>query len=424
MSLILKHLKGDKTLWVFILLFALISFLPVYSSSSNLVYITARGGNTFGYLVRHFGLISIGLLITFGVHRVQYRYFRPFSRVGVVISIFFLLVALFKGDTIGGANASRWLQVPVVGLSFQPSALAHIILMVYVASFLADNYNKKITFKGSLLTWVFIFAVVGLVFIANFSTAAMMFAMVLILLFVGKYPIKYIFYYFVIALVCASFFILFIKAFPDAFPNRLNTWEKRIERFISDENKNEDTYQTDQAKMAIASGGIIGLGPGKSVMRNFLPASSSDFIYAIVVEEYGILGGIILIVLFCLMLVRFIVISNKAPNVFGQLVVFGVGFSVIFQAFINMGVAVGLLPVTGQTLPFFTTGGTSVLMTCLSLGIILAVSAKSETQKTLSSEKKSKENSTEKSSSEVSEQKTISEENNLGRETLEQIALS
>lgn len=415
MQFISKYLKGDLALWGIIFLFAFISFLPVYSSSSHLVYGTARGGDTMVYLLRHFLLIVLGIGIIFLVHRVQYRYFRPLSRLGLILSVVFLVIALLKGTQIEGANASRWLVI--MGISFQPSALAHIVLMVYVASYLSDNYERKITYKISFLTlWLPVFTIIGLVVIANLSTGLIMFAMILMLVFVGKYPMKHIFTTLVISVFAMSFFLLLVKAFPDAFPNRVDTWISRIENFVSDNPQEKDTYQIDHAKMAIASGGLTGLGAGKSVMRNFLPASSSDFIYAITVEEYGIIfGGMGLIILYCLMLLRMVVISGKAPNIFGKLLVIGVGFSVVFQAFINMGVAVGLLPVTGQTLPFITTGGTSIWMTCLSMGIILAVSAKSDSgknQASTSTKTKEKSTSEEDSSQDIS----------LGRETLEEIS--
>lgn len=212
---------------------------------------------------------------------------------------------------------------------------------------------------------------------ANFSTAALIFSMVILLVFIGKYPLKYIVSIIVLGAVFFSFFILVVKAFPDAFPNRVDTWMSRIENFTSDK-PDEDDYQIEKAKIAIASGGIYGLGPGKSVQKNFLPQSSSDFIFAIIIEEYGLIGGLVVLVLYMLLFFRFIVAAHKSNSIFGKLLVVGLGFPIIFQALINMGVAVELLPVTGQTLPLISSGGSSIWMTCIAIGIILSVTKKEE----------------------------------------------
>jgi len=212
---------------------------------------------------------------------------------------------------------------------------------------------------------------------ANFSTSALIFSMVLMLAFVGKYPLKYIGIVVGVGIIGLTFFILLAKAFPDAFPNRVDTWISRVENYVSDK-PDEDDYQIEKAKIAIASGGLQGLGPGKSVQKNFLPQSSSDFIYAIIVEEYGLIGGLIVLGLYLLLFFRFIVAAHKANTVFGKLVVVGLGFPMIFQALINMGVAVELLPVTGQTLPLISSGGSSIWMTCIALGIIISVTKKEE----------------------------------------------
>ena len=367
-----QYLKGDISLWGVILFFAMLSFLPVYSSSSNLVYIERTGISTWGYLIRHLALIAAGLFIIYLIHIFPYRYFRPMARLGLLLAWILLLFALLKGSTIEGANASRWIYLFGV-ISFQPSAFA--ILLMYVASYLAETYGTKVTFVDSILPlWTPVAITVGLVTLPNFSTGAIMYVMVLMLLFIGRYPIKHILLSMVFAIMLSGLFFLFIKAFPDAFPHRADTWKSRIESFLSKDK--EENYQSERAKMAIVSGGFWGKGAGKSVMKNLLPQGSSDFIFAIVVEEYGLWGGASLILLFMIMLVRFVVISLKATSIFGKLLVLGVGIPIVFQAFINMGVSVGLLPVTGQNLPFFTTGGTSIWMTCIALGIVLSVSAR------------------------------------------------
>ena len=368
-----QYLKGDISLWGVVLLFVFLSFLPVYSSSSNLVYMEKAKISTFGYLLRHTALVSVGVLLIYLIHIFPYRYFRPLARLGLLLAWVLLFFVLLKGTTIKGANASRWIDF--FGVSFQPSAMAMVVLPMYVASYLAEVYGTKVSFVDSILPlWLPVGITVGLVTLPNFSTGAIMYTMVLMLLFIGRYPIRHILLSFLFAIMLSGLFFLFIKAFPDAFPHRADTWKSRIEAFFSKDK--EENYQSERAKMAIVSGGFWGKGAGKSVMKNLLPQGSSDFIFAIVVEEYGLWGGVSLILLFIIMLVRFVVISLKATSIFGKLLVLGVGIPIVFQGFINMGVSVGLLPVTGQNLPFFTTGGTSIWMTCIALGIVLSVSSK------------------------------------------------
>lgn len=370
-----QYLKGDISLWGVVLLFVFLSFLPVYSSSSNLVYMEKAKISTFGYLLRHTALVSVGVLLIYLIHIFPYRYFRPLARLGLLLAWVLLFFVLLKGNTIKGANASRWIDF--FGVSFQPSAMAMVVLPMYVASYLAEVYGTKVSFVDSILPlWLPVGITVGLVTLPNFSTGAIMYTMVLMLLFIGRYPIRHMLLSFLFVIMLSGLFFLFIKAFPDAFPHRADTWKSRIETFFSKDK--EENYQSERAKMAIVSGGFWGKGAGKSVMKNLLPQGSSDFIFAIVVEEYGLWGGGCLILLFIIMLVRFVIISLKATTIFGKLLVLGVGIPIVFQGFINMGVSVGLLPITGQNLPFFTTGGTSIWMTCIALGIVLSVSAKTE----------------------------------------------
>jgi cell division protein FtsW len=289
-----------------------------------------------------------------------------------------LIYTLLNGKVIQGANASRWIQIPFIGITFQTSALASLVLYVFVARYLSKTRETPIMLQNSLWElWMPVFITIALILPANLSTAALIFAMVVMLAFIGKYPIKYIGVILGAGLVGLTFFILVAKQFPDAFPNRVDTWINRIDNFTTDK-PDEDDYQIEKAKIAIASGGVYGLGPGKSVQKNFLPQSSSDFIYAIIVEEYGLFGGILVLSLYLLLLFRFVVAAHKANSLFGKLVVIGLGFPIVFQAMTNMAVAVELLPVTGQTLPLISSGGSSIWMTCLALGIILSVTKKEE----------------------------------------------
>lgn len=376
MKTIFQHIKGDKTIWAIVAVLAIFSFMPVYSASTNLVYVVGSG-STLGYLIKHMVLLIMGFAIIYGVHKIPYRYFSGGSVLMLPIVIVLLVFTLAQGTTIGGANASRWIRIPFVGIGFQTSTLAGLVLMVYVARYLAKNKEKQIKFKESLLQlWLPVAAVLILILPANFSTTAIIFVMILMVTFIGGYPIKHIGFIIGAGVLALAFFVLVAKAFPDAMPNRVQTWQSRIESFSNDDAK--EAYQVEKAKIAIATGGPVGLGPGKSVQKNFLPQSSSDFIFAIIIEEYGLLGGILIVSIYFLLFFRIFVVVKKTTTIFGTLLVIGVGFPIIFQATINMAVATNLFPVTGQTLPLISSGGTSIWMTCFALGMILSVSASKE----------------------------------------------
>ncbi|HEX8562437.1 MAG TPA: FtsW/RodA/SpoVE family cell cycle protein [Flavobacterium sp.] len=378
MKQLLYNLKGDKVIWSFVALLALFSFMPVFSASSNLAYLGQGTGNTISYLLKHLAHVFIGFCMIYWVHKVPYHYFRGISKIALPIVWFLLAYTLLKGTIIDGANASRWIKVPFIGITFQTSTLASIVLMIFVARYLSKTRETPLTIQSSLWElWTPVFITIALILPANLSTAALIFAMVVTLVFVGKYPLKYIAFVVGSGIVALTFFILVVRQFPDAFPNRVDTWISRIENFTTDK-PGEDDYQIEKAKIAIASGGVYGLGPGKSVQKNFLPQSSSDFIYAIIVEEYGIIGGVGVLLLYLLLFFRFIVAAHKATTLFGKLVVVGLGFPIVFQAMINMAVAVELLPVTGQTLPLISSGGSSIWMTCIAIGIIIGVTKKEE----------------------------------------------
>jgi cell division protein FtsW len=377
MKSIFKNIKGDKLIWAIAALLAIFSFLPVYSAASNLAYV-GESGNTFTFFLKHLMHLFLGFTIMYGVHKIPYRYFRGLSIVLIPVVLVLLIITMLQGTTIEGANASRWIQIPLVNMSFQTSTFAFVVLMVFVARYMSKIKDKEITFKESILPlWTPVFLVLILILPANFSTAAIMFVMVLMLVFLGGYPIKYLAVIVGTGILALMLFVLIAKAFPDAMPNRIDTWMSRIENF-SDGGDTEADYQIEKAKIAIASGGIQGVGPGKSIQKNFLPQSSSDFIYAIIVEEYGLIGGFVLMIFYLWLLFRIVIVSQKADTIFGKLLVLGVGLPIVFQALINMAVAVELFPVTGQTLPLISSGGTSIWMTCLALGIILSVSAKRE----------------------------------------------
>jgi len=377
MRQLFKNIKGDRLIWAIAALLAIFSFLPVYSAASNLAYI-GGSGNTFTYFVKHFMHLFLGFTIMYGVHKVPYRYFRGLSIIMIPIVVALLVITMLQGTTIDGANASRWIRIPIVGMSFQTSTFAAVVLMIYVARYLSKENDTELQFKETIFPlWLPVFLILMLILPSNFSTTAILFVMVVILVFLGGYPIRYLLVIIGSGILGLLLFVLIAKAFPELMPNRVDTWMSRIQSFSNDEDSESD-YQIEKAKIAIASGEIWGQGPGKSTQKNFLPQSSSDFIFAIIIEEYGLIGGISLILLYMWLLFRIVIVAQKSDSIFGKLLVLGVGLPIVFQALINMGVAVELFPVTGQTLPLISSGGTSIWMTCLSIGIILSVSSKRE----------------------------------------------
>jgi len=373
MTRILKNIEGDRTIWAIVAILAILSFLPVYSASTNLVYV-ANNGTTTSHLFKHAFLLLCGFFIIYAVHKVPFRYFSGGSLLALPLVVILLIFTLSQGTTIGGANASRWIKIPFIGVGFQTSTFAGVVLMIYVARYLAKNKDKVINFKESIVSlWLPVSITLMFILPANFSTTAIIFSMILLLCFIGGYPFKYLASVVGIGVLVLTLFVLTAKAFPNVLPNRVDTWISRIENFSS--SNSEEGYQVEKAKIAIASGGVSGLGPGKSNQKNFLPQSSSDFIFAIIVEEFGLFGAGVVISFYFLLFFRFIVAAKRADSIFASLLVVGVGFPIIFQAIINMAVAVNLFPVTGQTLPLISSGGTSIWMTCFAIGIILSVTA-------------------------------------------------
>ena len=368
-----QYFKGDITLWAAIFLISLASFLPVYSASSNLQYVVGQG-SVLGHFAKHTGFIIVGMGIVFIFQKIDYKYFGGFSKLLLPVVIFLLVLTLMQGKSIDGANASRWLKLPGVPFAFQTSVFAALVLNIYVARYLDRNKDKEITFNNSFVPILLpIFMIVGLIFPANGSTGILIFLMVLALLFIGGYPIKILLSIIGIGIIVALLFITVVLKYPDMFSgHRVHTWKNRIENFAGKDG--EESYQVQQAKAAIIQGGIIPRGPGKSAFKQSLPQSSSDFIFAIIVEEYGYGGVFLCFFLYLLILWRIIVIATKVENIFGTLLVVGIGLPVIFQAFSNMAVAVNLIPVTGQPLPILSYGGTSMWVTYIALGIIISVS--------------------------------------------------
>ena len=379
MNNIFTYVKGDKIIWAIVILLSLLSILVVYSSIVTLAY-KYKAGDTSYYLFKHSIIVGMGLLLMYLTHRIKFTYYSRLSQIALFAAVPLLLFTLLKGANLN--EASRWLEVPGTGLTFQTSDFAKLALIVYVARMLAIKQNKIDDFKRTFLPIVIPVTIIcGLILPANLSTALVLFTVCLIMMFIGRIPLKHLL---VLIGSAITFFVLFVTLIflLPRINNRVETWKSRIENFIHPDKENiQGHYQTDQAKIAIATGGIIGKGPGKSTQRNFLPHPYSDFIYAIIIEEYGLAMGVVIILLYLILLYRGINIATKSEKPFGSLLAIGCCLSLVFQAMINMAVAVNLFPVTGQPLPLVSMGGTSIWFTSITIGVILSVSRETEIEK-------------------------------------------
>ncbi|MGE5382451.1 MAG: FtsW/RodA/SpoVE family cell cycle protein [Omnitrophica WOR_2 bacterium] len=383
MGSIIRNIKGDKVIWVVVALLSIFSILAVYSSTGTLAY-RYQSGNTEYYLIKHFGILLLGLMLMFLAHMVPYKYYARISQVAIYISVPLLLYTLMFGTNLN--EASRWYTLPLINITFQPSDLAKLALIIYVARLLSKKQEDIQDFrKGFIAIMIPILIITGLILPTNLSTAALIFSTCLVLMFVGRVRIKYIALLVLIGIVSFGLLILIAVNTPK-LNGRFGTWQTRIESFRSGDS--DANYQVEQAKIAIARGGILGKMPGNSTQKNFLPHPYSDFIFAIIIEEFGLVGGSTVVLLYLILLFRAVKIVIKSPRNFAAFLTFGVAFSLVFQAMVNMMVAVNLLPVTGQTLPLISMGGTSIWFTSIAIGIILSVSreidaANEETEETL-----------------------------------------
>ena len=359
------NLEGDKVIWAIVLALSIFSILVVYSTAG------------WKFLFSHLIKLSIGLFFLYQVHKIKFKYFAKIGVLGFVVSIILLILVFIMGVTVNGA--SRWLSI--AGFQFQPSDIAKLSILLFMARQLS-KYRNEIKDFTKLLLYVLapLIVICALILPNNFSTSALIFLNGLVLMYVGRVKIKYLASIIGIGFIGALLIYGFAKTYPQSTNKimpRSTTWVNRIDSYISNEKKQEldQDYQQQQALVAIYNGGFSGVGPGKSTQRNILPYSSSDFIFAIMVEEYGFIIGAVMPILFYLILFyRALRIAIKITSVFGGLLCVGLMFSLVFQAFINMLVSVGFLPVTGQTLPLISMGGTSILFTCITVGIILSVS--------------------------------------------------
>lgn len=382
--------RGDKVIWALVVVLALASLLVVYSSTGLLAY-KYNKGNTEVYLFKQIAFIAIGMAVIYFSHRVNYTLYSRAARILFLLSIPLLIYTLFFGVRLN--EGSRWIRLPIINLTFQTSDLAKLALFMYLSRLLSKKQEVIKDFKKGFLP---IIIPVGIICVliapANLSTALLVGATGILLLFIGRVSAKHLLSTIGIAIIPVVLLLLIAVAYYDKEEGkckdlpavletgRMPTWIKRVQNFIYDTNQfdKDENYQINQAKIAITKGGILGLGPGNSEQRNFLPHPYSDFIFAIIIEEYGLIGGACIIFIYLLFLFRSIRIFKKCPYAFGAFLALGLSFTLVIQALINMAVAVNLFPVTGVTLPLVSMGGSSFLFTCLSIGIILSVARNAE----------------------------------------------
>ena len=364
---IYAELRGDKAIWAIIALFAIFSILAVYSSTGTLAY-QQRGGNTEAFLIKHSMILMGGLILIYICYSMHYMQYSKISPVLLLVSIPLLVYTIAFGADFN--EARRWIQVPFVGITFQTSDFAKLALIIYVARAISVKQEYIKDFNSAFLPIIVpILIIVGLIAPADLSTGMLLFFTCVMMMFVGRVHLKYIGLLLFLGIVVFAFLIILGEFFPEVV--RVTTWITRMRDFIDGTG---DTYQIDHSKMAIANGEWIGMGPGNSIQRNYLPHPYSDFIYAIICEEYGVLGGAVIIGLYLFLFFRVTRLVTKSPKAFGAMLAMGLTICLVMQAFINIAVSVNAVPVTGLTLPMISMGGTSILFTCISFGIILSIS--------------------------------------------------
>lgn len=363
-----KYFKGDGIIWAVIIALSIFSILAVYSSTGTLAY-RYHQGNTAYYFLKHASFLFFGLFIIFITHLIPYKYYSKLSQLFLYITIPLLLLTLLIGVRLNEAN--RWLTVPGLDFTFQTSDFAKLAIIMYISRLLSQKQEIIGDFRNAFIPIILpVILVCALILPANFSTSAMLFFTCLLLMFIGRVRMKHILAFLGLATVILGLFII-VSLYLNK-EGRIATWKNRIEHYVSGES--EGNYQVEQSKIAIVKGGLIGMGPGNSTQRNFLPHPYSDFIYAIIIEEYGLIGGLVVMFLYLYILFRAAVIVRRSERTFPAFLAMGLAIGLVFQAIINMGVAVNIFPVTGQTLPLVSMGGSSLLFTSTSLGIILSIS--------------------------------------------------
>ena len=368
-------------IWMIVIFLFIFSMLAVYSATGTLAYKMQVGNEK--YLIKQIVMAVGGILLMFVTHMIDYKYYSRIAQLLWFISIPLLIYTMFFGTELNDAN--RWITLPVVGLTFQTSDLAKLALIMFMARQLSLKQDQITEFKEAFIP-ILLPIILTCLLIApeNLSTAAILFCTSVFIMFIGRIALKHIAMLFGVSVVVGAIFFALLFLLPEnMLKGRMHTWKNRIENFTQHRDAEDEDYQVQQAKIAIAKGGLFKLNPGGSDQRNFLPQAYNDFIYVIIIEEYGLIGGAGIVLLYLFFLYRCIRIVIKAPKAFGALLAVGLGIALVTQAMINMAVAVNLLPVTGVTLPLVSMGGSSVIFTSIAFGIILSVSRNIEEENAL-----------------------------------------
>lgn len=369
---IATELRGDRVIWAIVVLLGIISMASVFSSVSFLAY-TDREGAVGFYLMKHGAFLGLGMVVIYIGHLLAYTKYSRWAPGLLVVALVVLLLTMWMGPEIN--NARRWLRVPFTGLTIQTSEFAKLALIIFVARSIGSKQDVIKDFREAFLPIILpVIGICMLIAINDLGSAGMLFLICLLMMVVGRVGMQYVVMLVLLGVCVFSLMVMIGGKYPELIP-RAKTWEKRIETYLNPElATDDDRYQVSRAQIAIANGGVIGVGPGNSTQRSYVPSAHSDFIYSIIVEEYGAIGGIAVIGLYVLLFFRVVRLVTKSSKAFGAMVAFGIGLSLLLQAFYNIAVNLDLVPVTGITLPLVSMGGTSILLTCISFGIILSVS--------------------------------------------------
>ncbi|PPK86021.1 cell division protein FtsW [Neolewinella xylanilytica] len=369
---IATELRGDRVLWAIIILLSMISMVAVYSAVANLAYRNS-GGAVNGYIFKHAVILGFGLIIVYVGHLLAYTKYSRWAPTMLIMAIVLLVLTQIFGSEINGAK--RWLTIPYINLTFQSSDFAKLALILFVARSIGSKQDVIKDFREAFVPIILpVLGICLLIALSDLSSAIMLFVVCILMMIVGRVAMQYILMLILLGISVFSLLVMVGSKYPGLVP-RAATWEKRIETYFNPAAaKVDDRRQITGAMVAIANGGIVGVGPGNSTQRHTLYSAQSDFIYSIIVEEYGAVGGTLLVAIYLLLFFRVIRLVTRSSKAFGAMVAFGIGLSLLLQAFLNIAVNLDLLPVTGLTLPLVSMGGTSLLFTCIALGILMSVS--------------------------------------------------
>ncbi len=365
MTNLVQTIRGDKVIWMIAVVLCIASLMAVYSATSSMVYEQVNGSSQH-YLIQQLMFIGLGAVVTYVCYRFHYMIYAKLSLIIFIVSVIALVYTKIWGLEIN--EARRWIGIPWINKTIQTSDFAKLGIIIFLAHALSRKQDHIKSFKQAFMPLIApVLVICGLIISDDLSTAVILFATCITLMFIGRVKVQYILF----MLLAGFFLFMFIFMLGQFFPEhiRVETWISRFNEFFT-----QTGYQADQSRIAIANGEFLGVGPGNSIQKNYLPFAYADYIYAIICEEYGLIGGILIIGLYLALLFRCTIMVTKCPKTFGAILAYGLCLNIVFQAFANIAVSVQMVPATGLTLPLVSMGGTSMLFTCVSLGIILSVS--------------------------------------------------